>query len=568
MRSLALATCVLAAPALAQTTTRVSVTAAGAQVIGHSEYPSISHDGRYVAYLSKAPGLVPEDANNIQDIFRHDRYTGAVERLSVSSAGVASNGLSDLPSISADGRYVAFQTFAGNFDAADLNGASYYDVYVRDVQLGTTTLMSKNSAGAGTSFGHSAKPKISANGVYVVFESDSSTLVPSDNGAFTDIFVHNRVTGITTKLSEPIPDMIGTGHSYVPSISGDGARVTFQSTGSNIAPGDTNSKGDIFLREWIGPTPSISIVSRSSAGVQGDDNSTDATISADGKFVVFSSRATNLVANDTNGSNDIFVRDLVAGTTECVSVTPSGVPGNNFSQYADISADGRYVVFHSAASNLIAGDTNGGTDVFRRDRLLGTTTRISVMTGGAQAGAGSQEAAISGDGRFVTYFSGVTNLVPNDTNDRNDVFVTDPAGLGASVSIRTGAGNVPNSLTANSQPLIGNAGFGFVYDNPTASCGATPGTAVVTAIDFNGVLTLPLFNGCSGGTGTVLINLFGPVPMLTKVGVWLGAPGLATAPLPNDGSLCGLAAHAQAFFVAQPGLSIHPSDAVDIVIGQ
>ena len=86
------------------------------------------------------------------------------------------------------------------------------------------------------------------------------------------------------------------------------------------------------------------------------------------------------MVNDTNGSNDIFVRDLVAGTTECVSVTPSGVPGNNFSQYADISADGRYVVFHSAANNLVAGDTNSGTDVFRRDRLLGTTTMISVST--------------------------------------------------------------------------------------------------------------------------------------------------------------------------------------------
>jgi archaellum component FlaF (FlaF/FlaG flagellin family) len=568
MRSLAVVSCVLAIPALAQTTTRVSVTSSGAQVVGHSEYPAVSHDGRYVAYLSKAPGLVPEDANNIQDIFRHDRYTGAVQRISVSTAGVASNGLSDLPSISGDGRFVAYQTFAGNFDAADLNGASYYDIYVRDTQLGTTELMSKSSAGVGSSFGHSAKAKISANGVYVVFESDSSTLVPSDNGAFTDIFVHNRVSGETFKMSTPIPDMLGTAHSYVSSISGDGSRVTFQSTGSNLVAGDTNSKSDIFLREWIGPTPSITIVSRSSAGVQGDDNSTDATISADGKFVVFSSRATNLVAGDTNGANDIFVRDLVAGTTERVSVSSSGVQGNSFSNYADISADGRYVVFHSSASNLVAGDTNSGGDLFRRDRLLGTTTMISVMSGGALAGAGSQDGAISGDGRFVAYFSGVTNLVPNDTNDRNDVFFTDPAGLGASVAIRTGAGNVPSSLTANGLPIVGNAGFGLVYDNPTSSCGVAPGSFVVTALDFNGAITLPLFNGCAGGSGTLLVNVLGPIPEFTVAGVWNGTPATAPMPIPADLGLCGLAAHGQSFFVVLPSLAIHPSDAVDIVVGQ
>jgi Tol biopolymer transport system component len=568
MRSTVVVSCILALPALAQTTTRVSVTSSGAQVVGHSEFPSISHDGRYVAYLSKAPGLVPEDANNIQDIFRHDRYTGAVQRMSVNTAGVASTGLSDLPSISADGRFVAFQSFAGNFDAADLNGASYYDIYLRDTQLGTTTLMSKNSGGLGSSFGHSAKAKISANGVYVVFESDSSTLVPSDNGAFTDIFVHNRVTGMTAKLSEPIPDLFGTGHSYVSSISADGELVTFQSAGSNLVSGDTNSKSDVFLRDWIGPSLSITIVSRSSSGVLGNGNSSDATISADGKFVVFSSDATNLVAGDTNNANDIFVRDLVAGTTERVSVSSSGVQGNNFSQYADISADGRYVVFQSAASNLVAGDTNGGTDVFRRDRLLGTTTMISVKSGGALAGAGSQESAISGDGRFVAYFSGVTNLVPNDTNDRNDVFVTDPAGCAPSTAIRTGAGNVPSSLKANSQPLVGNLGFGLVYDNPTAACGISPGAPVVTALDFNGVLSLPLFNGCSGGSGTLLVNVFGPIPVLTKSGLWSGAPGTASLPLPLDTSLCGLAAHGQSFFVALPGFTIHPSDAVDLVIGQ
>jgi hypothetical protein len=284
--------------------------------------------------------------------------------------------------------------------------------------------------------------------------------------------------------------------------------------------------------------------------------------------VVFESLATNLVANDTNNAQDIFVRDLVTGTTERISVASDGSQANMPSHDASISADGRYVAFRSSATNLHAGDLNTDTDIYLRDRVLGTTTHLSKSSAGVFANKGSDLPAVSGDGRFVAFDSSATNLVPNDTNARDDIFFVDPAGCAPAIAIRTGAGNVPQSLKASGQPMIGNAGFGLVYDNPTASCGVVPGTLVVTAVDFNGAITLPLFDGCAGGSGTLLVNVFGPLPGLTKTGVWSGAPGTACLPLPNDGSLCGVGAHGQSFFVVLPSLAIHPSDAVDIVIGQ
>jgi Tol biopolymer transport system component len=555
---------VLALPALAQSTTRVSVTSAGAQVSnGHSEGPSLSHDGRYVAFFSQAAGLVPFDTNTDEDVFVHDRYTGALERVSLTSAGAEAIGNSAFPSISADGRYVAFESWA-NFDPLYINSAM--DVYVYDRQLDTIELATLNWLGQVNPFGNSLSAQISADGSCVVFESDSSQLVSDDNGAFTDVFLRDLLSNVTTRISVTSSGGPSASHSYNPTVSGNGVLVAFETVAANLVSGDTNSAADILLRNrFLGTTERVSI---SSTGEQANALSSNAHISADGRFVAFESLATNLVPNDLNGRRDIFVRDLLLGTTELVSLTSSGSQTNLHSHFPELSADGRYVTFRSAASNLHAGDTNTADDIYVRDRLLGTTTHLSKSSAGALGNSSSDLPAISGNGRLFAFNSNATNLVANDTNDRNDVFVHDPAGFAPGVAIRTGAGNVPSSLTANSQPAIGNAGFGLVYHNPTSSCGVTPGSFVMTALDFNGPTSLPLFNGCSSGSGTLLVNLFGPIPYFTKTGIWNGTPGTALLPIPASTSLLGLDAHGQSFFVVLPSIKIHPSDAVDLVIGQ
>jgi Tol biopolymer transport system component len=254
----------LAVPAVAQSVTRVSVTSSGAQVTGgHSEAPALSHDGRYVAFDNSSPGLVPGDTNNRRDVFVHDRYTGAIERVSVATWGAEGNGDSSFASMSADGRYVAFETGATNFDAVPAN--NYIDIYVRDRQLGVTLLAVKTSSGAPSTYGHSMSPKLSANGAYVVFESDSNQITSGDNGAFTDVFLHVLATGFTEKISVSTAGMPGTSNSFNPAVSGDGDIVAYESGASNLIAGDTNNASDIFVRRRILNTTER--VSVSSAGV-------------------------------------------------------------------------------------------------------------------------------------------------------------------------------------------------------------------------------------------------------------------------------------------------------------
>jgi len=534
----------------AQSTTRLSVTAAGAQVVGHSEVPSLSYTGRFVAFDSQAPGLVPADANTLRDVFVRDRYAGttagAIVRVSVSSAGVAGNGASDFPVLSADGRYVAFRSAASNLDPADIE--PFQDIYVHDRQLGTTTLASKNSGGVDGGIGAGTSPAISADGRYIAFQSDATNLVADDTNAKTDIFVHDRITGATSRVSlmnvpPPPPNKNqATGHNYNPSISGDGRFVVFQSEAGNLVTGDANSASDIFVRDVL--LASTTLVSRSTAGVQGNGNSSVPCISADGSFIAYESTADNLVAGDTNGQADIFVTDRVTGATERASVSSAGVQGNIFSREADLSADGRFVAFHSGATTLVAGDTNGSTDIFVRDRQTGTTTRMSLSTGGAQGDSTSQLPAVSGDGKLVAWESSATNLVPGDTNNRSDIFLRDPQGCtsgGAWVGYGAGlagAGGIVPGLFGESCPL--------------------PGAVVTLRLDSivggtTGALFLGLASGAApfkGGTfhvGALFLTLNLPV------GGAPGVPGAGTlslpAALPANPALSGLNLYLQGAFI-------------------
>lgn len=206
-------------------------------------------------------------------------------------------------------------------------------------------------------------------------------------------------------------------------ISGDGRYVAFTSEASNLVPGDINGGGDAFVRDLR--TGVTSRVSLSGQGRQGNDGSSFPKLSDDGRYVGFLSGAANLVPGDTNQLEDIFVRDRRAGTTRRVSVSTTGAQANDASRVVSISGSGRYIAFVTSASNLVPGDTNGESDVFVHDLRAGTTSRVNVSTSGAQANSPTYDAAISGDGRYVTFGSRASNLSPADTNDVSDVCVRD-----------------------------------------------------------------------------------------------------------------------------------------------
>lgn len=218
----------------------------------------------------------------------------------------------------------------------------------------------------------------------------------------------------------------GNGDSSGPSISADGRLVAFWSRASDLVDGDTNGAADIFVKDLA--TGVTSRVSTDSAGNQADRGSYMPSISADGRYVVFSSRAYNLVADDTNGSNDTFVKDLVTGETIRVNTDSAGLEttgDNGWSMPPSISADGRYVAFLSKASNLVADDTNGWKDVFVKDLVTGATTRVNTDSAGQETSGYIESCAISADGRYVAFEGSASNLVDGDTNGHIDVFVKD-----------------------------------------------------------------------------------------------------------------------------------------------
>ncbi len=411
--------------AIAQATTRESVSSAGVQGNFHSTYPSISADGRFIAFDSGASNLVAGDTNFRPDVFVRDRVTGQSARVSVSSAGVQGTGNAELPSISADGRFVAFMSSSSTLVAGDSNNV--FDIFVHDRQTGTTSRVSVSTAGVeGNS--SSRQPSISPDGNVVVFESAASNLVAGDTNGAQDVFAHDRLTGQTTRVSVASNGSQGNGASggdvlSVPRLSGDGRFVAFQSRASNLVPVD-NAASDVFVHDrQTGQTTKVSV---SSAGAPALSDAMFPSISNDGRFVAFSTTSSNLVPGDTNGLEDVFVHDRQTGETTRVSMSSAAAQGNGVSTLASISGDGGTVVFWSLASNLVAGDVNGAfADVFAHDRGDGQTTLMSVATDGAQGDGDSREPVISADGRFVAFMSLATTLVAGDTNGFYDVFVRD-----------------------------------------------------------------------------------------------------------------------------------------------
>ncbi len=410
-----------AARAQSGLTTRISVSSGGAQGNGDCGPPSITPDGRYIVFRSYADNLVAGDVNGAGDIFLHDRVTGSVTLVSVNSAGQqGSSGSDGGTAISSDGRYVAFSSFAGNLVPGDTNVSA--DVFVHDVVTGLTTRASVDSGGIEGN-NDSSDPSISADGRYVAFYSKASNLVPGDTNFAFDVFVHDQATGQTVCASVSTSGSIGNASSYSPVISSDGRYVAFPSLSTNLVSGDTNNERDAFVRDLI--TGQTELASVNASGIQGNSLSVPTAISADGRYVVFHGGANNLVPSDTNNAWDVFVHDRVVGTTERASVDSNGVAGNSDSINATISSDGRYVAFTSSATNLVPSDGNGWSDIFVHDRTTGVTERASLSSSGLEGNLWAGVAAISDDGRYIAFDSASTNLAPGDTNGFADVFLRD-----------------------------------------------------------------------------------------------------------------------------------------------
>jgi hypothetical protein len=436
-------------------TTRVSVDSSGAEANGDSYEGSLSADGTIVAFQSRASNLVPGDSGGSLDVFVRDRSTGVTERVSVSPSGGAANGESQWSAISADGRCVVFYSRASNLVANDTNG--FADVFVRDRSTGITERVSVSSSGAESNGPSDTWGSLSADGRFVSFSSLASNLVDGDTNQSWDVFVHDRSTGITERVSVDSSGAEGNHESSMfSSISADGRFVAFSSAASNLVSDDTNGSLDVFVHDReTGITERVSV---DSSGAQTRGGSDIGRISADGSVVGFISTADDLVPNDDNSMIDVFVRDRIRGVTEIVSVDSSGASGNGESYAPWVSADGRFILFESSSSNLVDGDTNGDYDAFLHDRVSGSTERVSVGPSGAEAAGVSLAASISANGRTVTFFSDAENLTADDANRFSDVFVHE---LGAFPGTWSNYGlgfpgtqGVP-SFAARSNPLLG-----------------------------------------------------------------------------------------------------------------
>lgn len=508
----------------AGTTTRVSVASGGAEGGGGIE-PSISGDGRMVAFRASPSSFPVEPPPGVcasaycADIFVRDRLIETTELVSISADGARSNGLSYFPDVSEDGRFVAFASDASNLVTGDTNSCppapSCMDVFVRDLVEDTTERISLTDTQE-EGYGGSFDPRISADGRYVVFVSSASNLLPDDNNEVNDIFVRDRVAKTTERVSISSSGEEANGYSYWPVISGDGTRVAYTSVASNLVAGDSDtchsiqgSCSDIFVRDLLADTTSIASVD--SGGVHGNGHSMAASISANGRFVAFTSEANNLVPDDANGFDDVFVHDLETGATELGSVNGDGAQGNGPScgqlgagawPCIDMSDDGRFIAFQSLASNLGATptctpvyDTLYCFQIYVRDRQLGTTNRVSISNNGTDGVGESVWPSVSSDGQKVAFMSNASNLVADDTNDTYDVFVHE-SGDTDSDGVPDVSDNCPTVANADQTDANGNlhgddceaAGSGNVDCSPPPS-----GVAAVDALKvLRHVASLPV----------------------------------------------------------------------------
>jgi Tol biopolymer transport system component len=394
----------------APTTIRVSVSSAAGQSDRGSGVGTVamSANGRFVAFVSGASNLVPGDGNGVLDVFVRDTASNTTERVSVSSTEVEGNGLSSSHAlaISPNGRYVTFTSYATNLapgnDDSTCDPERCPDVFIRDRTAGTTRMLVPFTLFAVD------RLALSAGARWYAYNDDLLTGVVRCKRS-TQHCVEASVLPPPIKLDEI------DANSILGGISRNGRYVFFFKAGGPLPP-NTISNG-LFIRDMTAGRTRI-VTTRPFAAAN--------ALSADGDVSLFSSGSKKFVRHDTNGKLDVFVKNRVTGAVHRVSVSSSEHQANGPSSGIAISTDGRYCLFSSTATNLVAGDTNGRADIFVRDRVLGTTIRVDVSATGAQANGNVGPAALASDGHSVAFQSFASNLVAGDTNGFRDVFVREP----------------------------------------------------------------------------------------------------------------------------------------------
>ncbi|MEZ6014069.1 MAG: calcium-binding protein [Planctomycetota bacterium] len=417
LRALTLSAAVSLGLAQAPSNSLCSQSSAGAQSNNASYYSLVSSDGRYVVFQSNASNLDAGDTNGTQDIYRHDLETGTTELVSRALNGNAGNGTAVQPDLSADGRYVVWSTNASNLVSGDTNGT--WDIFVRDMVLGTNLRLSVDHLGNQAS-ARSDNPRITPDGRWIIFESDAA-LIPADTNGQKDVYRVDRQTGQLALVSVTATGVQGDGWSYHGAPSHDGQRIVFTSGATTLASGDTNGQVDIFLKDM--QTGALTRVNVSSGGAQANNESTWPSISGDGGVVTYCSAASTLVTGDSNGNWDVFAYDVATGVTTRLNVQPNGAQANSYVRSpTGLSFDGNLVTYASLSTNLVAGDTNGKQDIFVRDRAAGVTTRVSLDPSGGEVDGDCFVPHMTPDGRVVTYTSDATNIVAGDANGLRDIF--------------------------------------------------------------------------------------------------------------------------------------------------
>lgn len=382
-----------------------SVGPAGTRPDGPSVNASLSGDGRYVVFESDATNLVPDDTNGFTDIFIHDTRQGETKRVNLASDGSEANGDSASPTISSDGRYVAFHSRATNLVAGDTNSSN--DVFVHDLDTGNTMRASVTTAGTQAT-GGGVGAILSGDGSCVVFESISDDLVPSDTNDQGDIFVHDIAKKTTTRVTVSSQGEESNGHTTFFDVSEDCRFVTFSSFATTLITGDENEEADVFLRDLEKATTVR--VSATANGTAGNNISNYPSISPDGRYVSFSSTATNLVPGDGDGVENVFLVDLKDSK---ISILDTG-SDSNLSNFG--------LGFLSLASDLVPGDDEGFSDAFYRS-FSGDVVRLSVNAEGDGANQNSSGPTLSANGNYAVLHSSATNLVSNDDGAFDKVYI-------------------------------------------------------------------------------------------------------------------------------------------------
>jgi Tol biopolymer transport system component len=448
----------LAAPSPSgATTTSITTSLTTAQGSGpkvsFSFRPWVSSDGHYVAFDSDSPNLVPGDTNRVRDIFVYDRDNGTVELVSKGPGGKQSNGDSQRPTLSSDGRYVTFWSAADNLADGDTNKVT--DCYVHDRQTHETIRIDLGPADVQAN-GECARPVISGDGKLVAFESAATNLEkPSVLGKSTDtnksrdVFVRDLIAGTTTRVSVSTEGKQGTGESVRPSISANGRFIAFQSDAA-LQSDDTNKKTDVYVHDL--DSKETTRISIGPGGVEGNGGSFSPSLSADGRLVTYWSNAAGLVANDSNKVGDVFLFDRNDGSTARISEGPGDEQGDGMSSDPAISPDGRFVAFWSGATNLVPDDTNGKRDIFLYSHDTGSLTRVSLADDGTQGDGDSFSPNIGAGGNLVAFDSAAKTLVPDDHKTKGSDIFLHTEGDGTTPAPPTAQPTAPADKSSASSP--------------------------------------------------------------------------------------------------------------------